>query len=43
MISDLVQLAHLCTYVLEYISGAFERVAFYSLGYEEQLKLHQCC
>ena len=32
-----------CTYVLEYIPGAFERVAFYSTDYEEQLELDQCC
>ena len=43
MISDLVQLALLCTYVLEYIPGGFDTVDFYSLNYKEQLKLDQCC
>ena len=42
-ILDLVQLAHLCTYVLEYIPCAFERVAFYSPDCEEQLEFDQCC
>ena len=40
MEEDLVQLAHLCAYVLEYIPRAFERVAFYS---PEQLEFDQCC
>ena len=38
MMLDLVELAHLCAYVLEYIPRAFERVAFYS---PEQLEFDQ--
>ena len=44
LILDLVQLAHLCTYMLEHIPCAFERLAtFYSPDCEEQLEINQCC